>query len=177
MYVQIENPFTKGEFETWSCSTTYEMKDTVYVGEVFNYNYGETRLNNDAVERDTANVFDQTRGHSEYTRNGPWMAADALKWYTQEYSIERNYASATCTAVRLYGEGQKGFFDLPVGDTVTVNMGYRVYEDASKTRARIHRDYENIQFDLLGEKLESGASYSMSIAGFALAALAMSLAF
>ena len=82
MYVQIQNPKIEGEFETWSCSTTYEMKDTVYVGEVHNYNYGSTRLNNDAVERDSATVSDQTKNHPEYTRNGPWMAANALEWYT-----------------------------------------------------------------------------------------------
>ena len=56
----------------------------------------------------------------------------------------------------MYGEGQKGFFDLPVGDTVTVKMGYRVYEDAYSTKARIHNDYENAQFALLGS-LESSA--------------------
>ena len=82
MYVQIENPVTPGEYESWSCSTTYEMKDTVYVGQIYNYNYGETKLDNDAVERDTANVADQTNEHPEYTRNGPWMAANALEWYT-----------------------------------------------------------------------------------------------
>jgi len=58
MYVQIENPVVAGEYETWSCDTTYEMKDTVYVGQVYNYNYGDMKLNNDAVERDTATVAD-----------------------------------------------------------------------------------------------------------------------
>ena len=57
------------------------------------------------------------------------MAADALSWYTQTYDPSRNLSSVACTAVRLYGEGQKGFFDLPVGNTVTLNMGFRVYED------------------------------------------------
>ena len=32
MYVQVENPIVVGEYESWSCSTKYEMKDTVYVG-------------------------------------------------------------------------------------------------------------------------------------------------
>lgn len=58
MYVQIENPVVPGEYETWSCDTTYEMKDTVFVGQVYNYNYGDMKLNNDAVERDTATVAD-----------------------------------------------------------------------------------------------------------------------
>ena len=120
------------------------MKDTVYVGHVHNYNYGSTRLNNDAVERDSATLLDQTFDHPEYTRNGPWMAANALEWYTQQYSVENNYVAVTCTGIRIYGEDQKGFFDLPVGDTVTVNMGYRVYDDETKTKARIHNDYENI---------------------------------
>ena len=82
MYVQIENPIAPGEFESWSCSTSYEMKDTVYVGQVYNYNYGTERLNNDAMERDSYTVDEQTRRHPEYTRNGPWFAADALEWYT-----------------------------------------------------------------------------------------------
>ena len=82
MYVQIQNVFEPNNFESWSCSTVYEQKDTVYVGQIFNYNYGDTLLNNDAVERETANVADQTRDHPEYTRNGPWMAANALEWYT-----------------------------------------------------------------------------------------------
>lgn len=43
-----------------------------------------------------------------------------------------------------------------MGDTVTVKMGYRVYEDAYSTKARIHNDYENVQFALLGS-LESSA--------------------
>ena len=106
------------------------------------------------------------------------MAANALEWYTQEYSIENNYAAATCTGVRLYGEGQKGFFDLPVGDTVTVNMGYRVYEDETQTRARIHRDYENVQFELLatGAELNTASYISAGVASM-FAAVTFSLAF
>ena len=43
-----------------------------------------------------------------------------------------------------------------MGDTVTVKMGYRVYEDAFSTKARIHNDYESVQFELLGS-VESSA--------------------
>ena len=57
------------------------MKDTVYVGQVYNYSYGETLLTNEAVERDVATVADQTKQHPEYMRNGPWMPANALRWY------------------------------------------------------------------------------------------------
>ena len=32
MYVQIQNPTTPNEFESWSCSARYEMANTVYVG-------------------------------------------------------------------------------------------------------------------------------------------------
>ena len=152
------------------------MKDTVYVGHVYNYNYGTTRLNNDAVERDSATVRDQTLGHPEYMRNGPWMPANALEWYTQQYSVANNYVSVTCTGVRIFGEGQKGFFDLPVGDTVTVNMGYRVYDDETKTKARIFNDYENVTFNLLGSSVNS-ASYMSAGLATALAAITFSLAF
>jgi len=34
------------------------MQNTVYVGQVFNYDYGSTLLDNDAVERDSATVAD-----------------------------------------------------------------------------------------------------------------------
>ena len=105
------------------------------------------------------------------------MAINALEWYTQEYSVPRNYAGVTCTAVRQFGEGQKGFFDLPVGDTVTVNMGYRVYEDATKTRARIHRDYTNISFPLLADGFVATGSIMTSVTASMVAALTFSLAF
>ena len=59
-----------------------------------------------------------------------------------------------------------------MGDTVTVKMGYRVYEDQFSTKARIHNDYENVQFALLGT-LENSATY-LSV-GMALAALTSSL--
>ena len=81
MYVQIENPKTPGEFESWSCSTTYQMRSTVYVGQVNNYEYGQTLLTNDAVERDSYTPAEQTLEHPMYMRNGPWMAANALEWY------------------------------------------------------------------------------------------------
>mmetsp|Transcript_34811 Transcript_34811/g.45816 ORF Transcript_34811/g.45816 Transcript_34811/m.45816 type:complete len:100 (-) Transcript_34811:527-826(-) len=32
MYVQLRNPKNKKEFESWSCSMTYEMKNGSYVG-------------------------------------------------------------------------------------------------------------------------------------------------
>ena len=35
------------------------------------------------------------------------------------------------------------------GSSVTVNIGFRVYEDADATRARKYRDYTNIRYDLL----------------------------
>ena len=144
MYVQIENPYEPNEYESWSCAAPYQAKDTLYVGDIYNYNYGETQLRNDAVARDLATVADQTVDHPDYVRNGPWMAANNLKWYSQEYSVANNYASMTCTAVRQYGDGQKGFFDMPIGDKVTLNMGFRVYENESSTVARYHRDYANI---------------------------------
>lgn len=30
-----------------------------------------------------------------------------------------------------------------------MNMGYRVYDTASSTRPRMHRDYEDVKFELL----------------------------
>ena len=81
------------------------MRTTVYVGGVNNYSYGKTLLTNEAVERDSATVAEQTSEHPDYMRNGPWMAGNALEWYTQEYSVESNYASVDCTGVRQYGEG------------------------------------------------------------------------
>ncbi len=30
-------------------------------------------------------------------------------------------------------------------------MGFRVYDNAFETRARIHRDYSGVEFDLLGK--------------------------
>ena len=57
---------------------------------------------------------------------------------------------------------------MPVGNTVTLNMGFRVYEDATKTRARVHRDYFNVSYELLPEtvyqEIPTGATY-MSVAG------------
>lgn len=61
------------------------------MGHVYNYEYGSTLLDNDAVERDSATVADQTSDHPEYMRNGPWMAANSLSWYTQEYDKKKNY--------------------------------------------------------------------------------------
>ena len=39
MYVQIQNPdpLYPNEFESWSCSADYQMTNTEYVGQVFNY--------------------------------------------------------------------------------------------------------------------------------------------
>lgn len=112
------------------------------------------------------------------------MAGNALQWYTQTYSIEDNYSALTCTAVRQYGEGQKGFFDMPPSSSVSVSMGYRVYENAAKTRARIHHDYPGIIFDLLPEgtikreaKVEEAASFLSLAAASIVATLTLSLAF
>ena len=82
MYVQIQNPYDEGNYESWSCDTVYRQRDTEYVGHIYNYEYGSTLLDNDAVERDSATVADQTIDHPEYMRNGPWIAADSLSWYT-----------------------------------------------------------------------------------------------
>ena len=162
MYVQIQNPFAAEEFESWSCSTTFQQKKAVYVGEVYNYSYGSFKLDYDAVERDSANPSDQTTDHPEYMRNGPWFAADALSWYTQKYNLNKNYSSVGCTAVRQYGAGQKGFFDLPIGDTITLNMGYRVYDSALSTSPRVHRDYNDVSFVLLDDvKSFEGACSSL----------------
>ena len=57
----------------------------------------------------------------------------------------------------MYGDNQKGYFDLPVGDTVKINMGFRVYEDDTQTRARINYDYEDEEFILLGSGAELAA--------------------
>ena len=132
------------------------------------------------MERDAANIADQTYDHPEYMRNGPWMSANALAWYTQEYSIMDNYTSVKCTGIRQWGEGQKGFFDLPIGDTVTLNMGYRVYENESATRARMHRDYTNISFELLNNKArveETGAVALSAYTATVLAAVSLFLSF
>ena len=84
MYIQVQNPDNEAEFESWSCSTSYNMEPgtTVYVGHVHNYHFGELTLNNDAVERDSQTVVGQTTEHPEYSRNGPWKPANALRWYT-----------------------------------------------------------------------------------------------
>ena len=167
MYVQIHDPENEGNYESWSCNTDYQMINTEYVGQIYNYNYGNMKLDNDAVERDVQNVRDQTVDHENHTRNGPWMAVNALKWYTQEYNIEENKSAVTCTAIRQYGPGFRGFFDMPAGSTVTVDMGFRVYDDASQTRARIYRDYVGVTFDLLPEDVlieaEAGASFLSTV--------------
>ena len=149
MYVQIQNPFEPSEYESWSCSTTFKQEDSVYVGKIYNYSYGSFKLDYDAASRDSATVAEQTYDHPEYMRNGPWMAANALEWYKQEYNVEDNYSAVTCTAVRQYGLGQKGFFDMQIGDTVTLNIGYRVYDSLSETVPRLHGEFNDISFDLL----------------------------
>jgi len=105
------------------------------------------------------------------------MAANALSWYTQEYSIYKNLASVKCTGIRQYGEGQKGFFDLIEGDTVTLDMGYRVYENASSTRARIHRDYTGLQFELLYKGTVAGSVMLSAVTATAMAAISILLVF
>jgi len=127
------------------------MKDSVYVGQVNNYNYGAHSLTNSKAERELWNLEDQTVSHPQYTRNGPWIPASSLDFYTQQYSIETNHASVDCSAIRQHGDGQKGFFDVKPGSTVTLKMGYRVYDNAEATRARIHRDYDDVSFELLSE--------------------------
>jgi len=37
----------------------------------------------------------------------------------------------TCTGIRQIGNGQKGYFDLPAGTIIGVNVGYRVYRNAN----------------------------------------------
>ncbi len=51
-------------------------------------------------------------------------------------------------------------------------MGYRVYEDASKTTPRVHRDYANVQFELLDRGIKVGGGAMASLSG----ALASSIA-
>ena len=96
------------------------------------------------------------------------MAANSLDWYTQELNKEENRSGVTCTGVRLYGKaGNKGEFDMRVGDKVWVRMGYRIYEDENATAARYWRDYEDVDFELLGEKFEetSASFISAGVAG------------
>lgn len=178
MYVQIADPSDPTQFESWSCSADYQMKDTVYVGQVYNYKYGDVSLSNDAVERESATPAKQTLDHIDYVSSGPWMSANSLAWYTQEYSVEDNQAGVACTAIRRYGDGHKGFFDLPVGDTVSINMGFRVYKNAEATRAFIHRDYPDRSFDLLGAKSyqQGGVSKVLALSSM-VSALVFSLVF
>ena len=68
MYISVQNPTDENDYETWSCDSEYHMKNTVYVGHIHNYRHGDMSLSNDAVERDSATVVDQTYGHPEYTR-------------------------------------------------------------------------------------------------------------
>ena len=96
--------------------------------------------------------------------------------------MDRNYAAIACTAVRQYGEGQKGFFDLPVGEQVTLSMGYRVYADANQTKARMYHDYTGITFPLLGAGTgrvvpTAGADYLTAASASILSAIALTLAF
>ena len=35
------------------------------------------------------------------------------------------------------------------GKEFTLNMGYRIYENAEATRSKFHRDYEGVSFKLL----------------------------
>ena len=55
-------------------------------------------------------------------------------------------------------------------------MGFRVYENAEATRARIHRDYPDRQFDLLGANYQGGVSTALAL-GTMVSALAFSLVF
>ena len=105
------------------------------------------------------------------------MAANALSWYTQEYSVVKNLASAKCTGIRQWGDGQKGFFDLTEGDVVTLDMGYRVYENATATRARIHRDYTGLQFELLDKGSLAGSVMLSAVTATAMAAISILLVF
>ena len=56
-------------------------------------------------------------------------------------------------------------------------MGYRVYDGDSSTRARIHRDYEDVKFKLLSSNasvVEPDSAQSVTVmAGAAIATLAL----
>ena len=90
--------------------------------------------------------------------------------------MNKNYAAVDCTGVRQYGENQKGFFDLPVGNTVTLNMGFRVYDHAFATKARVHRDYKNVSFELLPKAKRVEPTRAISLASLAVTSSALALA-
>jgi len=56
-------------------------------------------------------------------------------------------------------------------------MGYRIYDNASSTRARFHRDYEGVKFKLLDLSYDEvkpepvGALTTSTLAGIAVLAL------
>ena len=70
---------------------------------------------------------------------------------------------------------------MPVGEQVTLSMGYRVYADANQTKARMHHDYEGISFPLLGagtgRVVPTGADYLTAASASILSAIALTLAF
>ena len=85
----------------------------------------------------------------------------------------------TCTAARQYSDIIKGFFNFLPGETVTLNMGFRVYEDEVSTSPRIHRDYANVQFELREDGINnasSGATHFAMLASSALTSLALFVA-
>ena len=59
--------------------------------------------------------------------------------------------------MRMYGDGQKGFFDMQPGLEFNVYMGYRVYDSQDATRARNYRDYEDVSFKLLNTQWKTKA--------------------
>ena len=67
-----------------------------------------------------------------------------------------------------------------MGDTVTLNMGFRVYDSPVATRARTHRDYKDIKFELLKatpvkriEPKPAVNAAALSLASAAVAALSL----
>ena len=71
---------------------------------------------------------------------------------------------------------------MPVGEQVTLSMGYRVYSDANQTKARMHHDYSGISFPLLGAgtgrvAVPAGAGYLTAASASILSAIALTLAF
>ena len=68
---------------------------------------------------------------------------------------------------------------MNVKDTVTVDMGYRVYETETSTRARISQDYKGVSFELLNKagKKRGGSMMLSAIATTTIAALSILLAF
>lgn len=148
-YMGIENPRAPGLFEQWSCLGKYKEEVGTFHGSVFNYEYGAPLLTNEEVERNADNIDYQTFYHPNYDRNGPWTMGASTKYYTTYFDANADVTGMSCTGVRQVGFGQRGYFGYDAGDFINARLGFRAYTDENDTVARLAKDYDMINFELL----------------------------